>query len=156
MIDYTIEHLADRPEQISSLARLLNAEWGHLEPWQDVAELQRALTERSQSQAAPFTLVALSGDRLLGSASIKFRELAHYPDRLWWIGDVIVAPDQRARGIGGELANEAVRHAQASGIFELFLYTPDKEEFYARRGWETVGRDSANGENNIVMRIALN
>ncbi len=155
MSDYIVVPLANHREQIGPLARLLNAEWGHLEPWRDVPALVAGLTERCKPAAAPFALVALDGDSLLGSASVKFRELAQHPDKSWWIGDVIVDRCQRGKGIGGRLVDAAVRHARDIGISELFLYTPDQEDFYRKRDWQSVGRDSANGEDNVIMKLLL-
>lgn len=151
MADVIVEPLAGHPKLISELAQLLNKEWGHLEPWRDIKRLENVLRSRCRP-FAPMTLVALEGERLAGSASIKLRELPHHHDKEYWVGDVIVAKSHRGRGIGKLLMRASVRHARESGITSLYLYTPDHELYYEKLGWVTVGRDPANGEDNAIMK----
>jgi predicted N-acetyltransferase YhbS len=151
MVDVIVEPLARHPKLVSELAQLLNKEWGHLEPWSDIKRLENVLRSRCRC-AAPMTLVALEGEHLAGSASIKLRELPHHHDKEYWVGDVIVANSQRGKGIGQLLVQAIVRHARVTGIASLYLYTPEYELYYKKLGWITVGRDPANGEDNAIMK----
>lgn len=94
-------------------------------------------------------------EKLAGSVSIKRHELPHHTDKEFWIGDVIVAADQRGKGIGTLMMHAIMRHAHRIEISELHLYTPDQEAYYRKLGWQTIGRDPANGEDNVVMRYSL-
>ena len=94
-----IEALATRPDCIPALAELLHDEWGHLANWSDGDALIRELGKRAQTRTAPCALVALDGEGLAGSASIKIRELPHHDDKEFWVGDVIVTPDCRGKGL---------------------------------------------------------
>lgn len=146
-----IEPLALHPQHVTALVQMLHTEWGGLKNWSDPDKLRASLEIRMTAVKAPMTLIALEGDRLVGSASLKVNELPEHPDRLFWIGDVIIAPDQRGRGIGTAMMRAIVRHAATLGISDLYLYTPDQEHYYRKLGWNTVGRSNANGEDNVVM-----
>ncbi|WP_353578208.1 GNAT family N-acetyltransferase [Agrobacterium vacciniicorymbosi] len=117
--------------------------------------LKTVIEGRLQIHAAPLALIALDGTKFAGSVSITRDELPHHPDKTFWIGDVIVAADQRGRGIGTLMMNAITAHAAEIGITDLYLYTPDQEAYYRKLGWQTIGRDPANGEDNVVMRYCL-
>ncbi|WHA41072.1 GNAT family N-acetyltransferase [Agrobacterium larrymoorei] len=155
MNDIRIAPLALHPEHVSTIVAMLHAEWGSLTNWSDLARLKDVIESRLHTDTAPLALVAVEGDKLLGTASIKRHELPHHPDKEFWIGDVIVASDQRGRGIGRLLVTAIIDQASKIGITELHLYTPDQEGYYENLGWQTVGRDPANGEDNVIMRYVL-
>lgn len=46
-------------------------------------------------------------------------------------------------GIGAQLCDRIMREARELGLAELWLFTIDACEYFARRGFETVGRDQA-------------
>lgn len=152
MGEIRIEALAEHPQHVATLVAMLHGEWGALAHWSDPVALTGEIEGRLQTQAAPLALVALDGDRLVGSVSITLDELAHHPDKHFWIGDVIVAADQRGRGIGTLMMRAIVAHASHLGMADLYLYTPDQEDYYRKLGWQTIGRDPANGEDNVIMR----
>ena len=155
MNDIRIEPLAQHPEHVGTIVAMLHTEWGSLANWSDPARLRSVIEDRLRTDRAPLALIAIEEDTLLGTASIKRHELPHHPDKEFWIGDVIVAAGQRGRGIGRLLMTAIIDQASKIGIAELHLYTPDQEGYYESLGWQTVGRDPANGEDNVIMRYVL-
>lgn len=155
MAEINIVALSDYPDYIDPLVDMLHKEWGALAAWSDPVALKTEFEGRLQTDTAPLTLVALQQDRLIGSVSITRDELPHHPDKTFWVGDVIVAADQRGKGIGTLMMRAIVAHAAEIGVSDLYLYTPDQENYYRKLGWETIGRDPANGEDNVVMRYCL-
>ncbi|KQQ56455.1 hypothetical protein ASF69_17005 [Rhizobium sp. Leaf311] len=147
--------LSEHPHYVAPLVEMLHTEWGSLSNWSDPVALQTVIESRLQIHAAPLALVALDDVKLAGSVSITRDELPHHPDKTFWVGDVIVAADQRGKGIGTLMLRAIVAHAAKIGITDLYLYTPDQENYYRKLGWETIGRDPANGEDNVVMRYCL-
>lgn len=147
--------LADYPRLIGQVAELLNREWGHLPPWSDRAALVEGLQQRLQTGQGPFALVAQLDRELVGSGSIKINELADMSDKEFWIGDVIVGPKYRGRGVGAAIMRGLIEYAKFLGLSQVHLYTPDQQDFYRRRGWHDVGQHGANGEDNTVMRCEL-
>ncbi|KQO77552.1 GNAT family N-acetyltransferase [Rhizobium sp. Leaf262] len=150
-----VEPLAHHPQHVDGLVNLLHMEWGHLDNWTNPLKLRQTIETRLQIDAAPLALVALEGDRLAGSISIKRHELLHHQDKEFWIGDVIVAADQRGRGIGTLMIHAMTSRAAALSIADLYLYTPDQEAYYRKLGWRTIGQDPANGEDNVIMHYAV-
>ena len=49
----------------------------------------------------------------------------------------------RGRGLGSELLSKAEERARSQGIETLYLLTTTADEFFVRRGYERVERDSA-------------
>ncbi|NTJ41170.1 GNAT family N-acetyltransferase [Agrobacterium larrymoorei] len=155
MGDIIIVPLSEHPHQVEHLVEMLHAEWGALAAWSDQVTLSKEISARLQTGTPPLTLIALHGNRLVGSISITLNELSDYPEAGFWIGDVIVATDQRGKGIGTLMMHATIAYASTIGITELHLYTPDQEDYYRKLGWQTIGRDHANGEDNVVMRRAV-
>lgn len=149
-----VEALALHPEHVRTVAHLLHNEWGKLAAWSDPVTLEQSMLERCNTLRAPIALVALAGDSLAGSASLTRNELPHHPEWEFWISDVIVAEDQRGRGVGRMMMRAIVSQARVLGVSNLYLYTPDQEIYYGNLGWSVVGEDDANEENNVVMHYA--
>ena len=56
---------------------------------------------------------------------------------------LVVAPSFRASGAGTALLDHAEFHARSRGVRSLFLLTTTAEEFFGRRGYAHVARESA-------------
>ena len=56
---------------------------------------------------------------------------------------VVVAPDQRSRGLGRHITCELERLAQNSGVTELFLLTQTASDFFKRQGYRVIERSAA-------------
>jgi len=56
---------------------------------------------------------------------------------------VVVAPDQRSRGLGRHMTCELERLAQNSGVTELILLTQTASDFFKRQGYRVIERSAA-------------
>ena len=56
---------------------------------------------------------------------------------------LVVAPSARACGAGTALLEHAELHARSRGVRKLFLLTTTAEDFFGRRGFVRVARESA-------------
>jgi N-acetylglutamate synthase-like GNAT family acetyltransferase len=65
---------------------------------------------------------------------------------------VYVTPEYRRRGIGDALCQRIEAEATRLGQSELSLFTEDREQFYAKRGWEVTQRPRYRGRDVVVMR----
>ena len=54
-----------------------------------------------------------------------------------------VSPEVRGKGIGKELCARAIAHAHTRNIIEIFLLTTTADGFFAKRGFQKVGRNIA-------------
>lgn len=151
-----IDFLAEHPQLISTLARLLHEEWGDLKPWSNVSRVEARIAASAQRNGVPATFVAVADDgSLIGSASLKFLELPAHPDKQYWLGEVFVRKEYRRKGIGSKLISACIRYAGSIGISVLYLYTPDQATLYQQYGWEPIETDVVNGEDVKVMRLCL-
>ncbi|MFQ5919170.1 MAG: GNAT family N-acetyltransferase [Thermoplasmata archaeon] len=81
------------------------------------------------------TLVAWKGSRRVGVTT------ATAYARATWIGNVIVGPEERGKGYGRALVEEALRYGQAQGAETAWLNAyANVEGFYRDLGFEPLGR----------------
>lgn len=147
----TIDLLLDFPEYIPALAERLHRQWGHLRPQATLEDRRRRLESQTRD-SLPLTLVAHEDGAPLGTASIVVDDMATRPDLTPWMASVLVFAEHRKRGIGGALVREIMKTASARKYPVLYLWTPDKENFYARLGWEKLCVENYLNLNVVVMR----
>jgi GNAT superfamily N-acetyltransferase len=70
-----------------------------------------------------------------GDSLIAFCRVMSDASNMAWLGDVFVLPEYRGRGLGVELAREAVEFPEHRDCF-WYLSTRDAHELYARFGFE--------------------
>ncbi|MFN2129375.1 MAG: GNAT family N-acetyltransferase [Anaerolineae bacterium] len=149
-----IEYLADYPEHIPVLAQWHYAQWAYLDV--GVSAAQRAAVLRKHGRdTVPMTLVALSGDTLLGSASLIQHDMDTRMDLSPWLASVYVDPPYRERGIGSALVEAIVDRAERLGFSALYLFTPDRAPFYERLGWHILEHTIYRGYAQTVMALSL-
>lgn len=152
-----IEYLADHPPLLPSVAQWQQREFGYLGAGKPVTLEQRIerLQQTMQKGRVPFALVALSPEgRLLGAASVLAATLIHR-HLTPWLSTVVVDEQSRGRGIGSALSLRAAAEAAALGIGSLYLFTPDREQLYARLGWKTFDHAELNGLRVAIMAKPL-
>jgi ribosomal protein S18 acetylase RimI-like enzyme len=75
-----------------------------------------------------------------GEARIGFVTAVSYTS-LGWIGNLVVAPEARERGLGTRLLRQALAHLESRGIQGIGLSSyPWMTDFYRREGFREVGR----------------
>jgi GNAT superfamily N-acetyltransferase len=152
--EYRIESLADHPALIPTLAAWHHAQWSYLDVGVSVAQRAAALRTHRRN-AVPMTVVALSGETLLGSASLIAHDMDTRMDLSPWLASVYVAPSCRGHGIGSALVHEIVDSATDLGFLALYLFTPDRARFYERLGWHVLEHLVYRGYAQVLMSISL-
>jgi GNAT superfamily N-acetyltransferase len=150
-----IAYLADHPECIPALAEWHHAQWSYLSPGDSVERRTAMLHTHLGRKQIPTTFVALEGPTLIGSASLIAHDMDTRMSLSPWLASVYVVPEQRRRGVGTALVARVVQEARALDVETLYLYTPDKEAFYARRGWSVVERVTYRGYQVVVMALQV-
>ena len=150
-----IEYLADHPDRLATLARWHHEEWHHLNPGDTVEKRQARMNAHLAKRQIPTTFVALDGDVLVGSACLLADDMHQHRDLTPWLASVFVATEQRGRGVGSALVGRVVEEARALGVEALYLYTPDRERFYARMGWSVLERTEYMGAQVVIMSIKV-
>lgn len=148
-----IEYLADNPWHLPTLAAWHHAEFGYLNPATTKEQRVERLVASAQKDKLPLTFVALSGDYLLGSASLLPKTITH-PHLSPWLSSVYVASEYRGAGIASSLTRHVVEAAAVLEIDKLYLFTPKSEALYARLGWTTIEYTDYAGLRIAIMEIA--
>jgi len=151
-----IEPIAAHPGRVDTLAAWHHAQWGHLYSHWTYEICRDELAEHaSRNSGLPTTLLALDGEELLGSVSLVFEDAPELQEHgSPWLASLYVRPEARGRGLGAGLARAAVARAAQEGVQELFLFTPEHREFYARLGWKQIARTALKGTPVDLMCIA--
>jgi N-acetylglutamate synthase-like GNAT family acetyltransferase len=150
-----IAYLADHPEHLHMVASWVYQQWGRHRPDNSVELTEERYRSRMQKDAIPLIMIALEEGKPVGTASLTLRDLPSRPDLAPWLAAVFVPAVQRSRGIGSLLVESVEAAARELGVEMLYLFTPDKEHFYARMGWRTLERTEFRAETVVVMSKRL-
>lgn len=135
-----IEYLANHKEVIPTLTRWFHEEWAYLHPERTYADFECLITERAQKDKFPLALVAFDDEELLGTVCLKAYDMDTRPDLTPWLAGLYVSVQRRREGIGTTLVSAIETEACELGVKRLYLYTPEFESFYAKRGWQLKER----------------
>lgn len=154
--------LEQRPEFFAQVACWHHGECERQGLKSSLALRQQRLVTHVQRGAIPKTLIALSGNQLLGCVSLvdyTYRSSERMPKVSTaapvWLSNLFVWEPHRQRGIGTALIDAAKNYAHALDMSELWLSATDYTEYYQRRGWEIIRRTRLAGRQVNVMRIIL-
>jgi GNAT superfamily N-acetyltransferase len=152
-----IHFLAEHPGLIEHLAQLSWIEWRPIyeERGQTFEDAVKNYRERRNADCLPLTLVALHGDELVGTVSLKFHDLETRPNLDPWLGALLVLPEWRRRGIATMLMQRASQIAQNLNLARLYLWTHSAEGLYLKLGWQVVERTQYCGKEIVVMQLAV-
>ncbi|HEV2839873.1 MAG TPA: GNAT family N-acetyltransferase [Chthoniobacterales bacterium] len=137
-VSVKIEYLSDRPEFLPTLAQWHFQEWSMLRPGDSVDARVIRLQGWCGRGGIPLTVIALSDNELLGSASLIEHDMDDRLELTPWLAGVFVAPEHRRKGIGAALVSRVMAEATSLGLPKLYLYTMDSTAFYASLGWSLM------------------
>lgn len=150
-----IEHLAKHRVAIPLVAGWVEQEWGHLLPEATFETFIQSFAERTVPHQLPATWVALIGEQVVGTASLDPYDMTTRPEFSPWLAAVYVPPEFRGQGIGSRLVRTAVQEAAALGLPHLYLFTPDKMNFYKRLGWQNIETTHYRDLEVVIMQYNL-
>lgn len=134
------------------------AKWQHNE-WSEIStktfdERVAELTNHLNDEFIPSTFV-IKDSEALGSAAIVAHDMVTKPELSPWLASVVIAPNNRGAGIGSKIVSYVMEQAKSTGIKTLYLYTPDRESFYQRLGWQTITKEKYRQTDVTIMSIDL-
>jgi GNAT superfamily N-acetyltransferase len=148
-------HLKERPEFIPTLAEWHHDQWADYNPGGSVEKRISMFEAEVDTDGFERTFVAVSGDTLLGSASLVEHDMSTRMDLTPWLASVYVAPEHRKKGIASTLVRHIVAEAKDLVDGPLYLFTPDQEKFYAGLGWEFLEETEFEGHRVTIMKIDI-
>ncbi|GIV79182.1 GNAT family N-acetyltransferase [Litorilinea aerophila] len=150
-----ITYLADHPHLVPTLAHWHHEQWGRINSHKTLADRLARLQGHLQRRAIPTTFVALANGEPVGCASLVLHDLPDRVDLTPWLASVYVLPQRRHQGIGRALVRRVEDEARALGVPTLYLYTPDRQQFYAHLGWSVVEERVYRGEVITLMELKI-
>jgi ribosomal protein S18 acetylase RimI-like enzyme len=113
----------------------------------------RATVVEFLSDSARYLLLAIEGDRVVGSLSGYALQHPHRREPQFLLYGIDVRPEYRSRGIGKALVNRFIVEARAAGAFEVWVLTNESNgaamAMYAHCGL----RRESNGE--VMLNLIL-
>ena len=135
----TIDFLEYHPQHLLTVARWIHDEWTHVtDP--DLQSQVRVTQGWLHHDRIPLCLVALEGERCVGTVSIFVDDLHSRQDLTPWLAALYVDAAYRNRGIGGALIERLLEVARGLGIRRLYLHTETASEYYRKKGWRFLFR----------------
>ncbi|PWB32368.1 N-acetyltransferase [Pseudomonas sp. SDI] len=145
-----IDWLSNHPQHSDTLAEWLYRQFSYEYAEQSLAEWQAEFAQ-GQRDGSLSSLIAVDGERLLGSASLAADDLPSRPDLGPWLACVFVDPVARGQGLAETLVAAVCDEARARGHQRLYLHTAEKAAYYARRGWQPLQQFDAWGKRHSLM-----
>ena len=152
-----IKNIGECPEVISTICRWHHEEWAYLNPGRPFSNRLDEMQEHLEGKAVPNTYVAFEDGVPVGSASVLENDMPDSPEKSAltpWLASVYVLADHRHKKIGRMLVQKIMDHVAAAGIERFYLYTPDREHFYLKMGWQTIEKMKYHGADITLMQFA--
>ncbi|MBU1107878.1 MAG: GNAT family N-acetyltransferase [Candidatus Riflebacteria bacterium] len=147
-----ILNLVDVPQCLDLISEWHHNEWSYLNPGRTLAARIEKMQEHLEGKDIPTTYVAIT-DRVVGSAALVESDMPERPELTPWLASVFVDSNARRQGVGRALVHRVMLYAQSVGVKTMYLYTPDREHFYAHMGWQTLEKLEYHGANVTLMKI---
>lgn len=149
-----ILNLKEEPDHLNTLAHWHHMEWAYLNPDANLKERVEKMKTYLNSDFIPTTYIAID-DQLLGSAAIVQHDMDTRLELSPWLASVYVAPEFRGNGIGSKLVLHVMEQAKIYGIKTVYLFTPNRESFYIRLGWDIFEKNTYRGQEVTIMLVNL-
>ena len=130
-ISYLIEH----PEYVPQLAQWLFEQWNFIRAEKNLETRIEELREHMNQDKLPIAWVAHGNGQLFGTAALRMDGPEGCEDLGPWLSRVIVGSHFRHSGIGAALCAHVEGEARLREIRTLYLFTLDKQAWFARIGW---------------------
>ncbi|MGB5624829.1 MAG: GNAT family N-acetyltransferase [Woeseiaceae bacterium] len=148
--------LADRPDAVPLVAEWYFGEWGHLNPAATPEKIAARLSASMNRDAIPLVVLAVTGDEVIGSAELKYREMTIYPEKEHWLGGVFVVPEHRGKGVAARLIDAVINSARVLGVDVLHIQTERLDGgLYLKLGWQRTEQVRYRGLDVLVMEREL-
>lgn len=149
------EPLSLHPEHIPVIAQWHQNEWHNISPDLNTDARIQLYSSYQRFSTIPSCILALINNKPAGSASLVVSDMDSYPQLSPWLASVFVHSDFRNQGIASQLLDHCLDAARQADIKILYLFTPDKTDFYRKRGWDIYESTIYHGENVDIMSYDL-
>ena len=155
---FSVVNISHAPRHWQRAAELSVSEWKKYFPNDTVQTYfdLYGLTGQYEGHFAETHVAINAKDELLGMATlVDDDELPESNEPGPWLAAVLTLPSTRRNGVGSTLVQQVVQRAYQLGHHELFLYTSDQQEWYAKKGWIPIRETPLNDIAHTVMCLQL-
>jgi uncharacterized protein (DUF952 family)/GNAT superfamily N-acetyltransferase len=155
---FSVVNISHAPRHWQRAAELSVTEWMKYFPNDTVQTYfdLYGLTGQYEGHFAETYIAVNPEDELFGMATlVDDDELPESNEPGPWLAAVFTLPSTRCNGVGSTLVQQVVQRAHQLGHANLFLYTSDQQEWYAKKGWIPIRETPLNGIAHTVMRLPL-
>jgi len=145
------DHITNHPQHIPLIAQWHQTQWQHISPHMTTESRIRQYSQYSNIAAIPSCILALANGAPVGSASLVESDMETHAHLKPWLASVFVDKQYRRQGIATQLIQRCIDNAGHVGVETLYLFTPDKANFYQKRGWKLIESCPYNGERVDIM-----
>ena len=133
-----ISHIKYFQVWIPIIAKWIHEEWSYAFPALTLTEIQRGLFGRMNETEMPITLIAHDERGVLGTASLKAKDMDSVPELTPWLSAVYINPEYRGQGVGKALISEIEKLARAAGHPKLYAFNPISQGVFEKMGWKVL------------------
>jgi GNAT superfamily N-acetyltransferase len=134
------------------LVRWFETEWEPYYGTQGPGDAEVDLRASMNRSDLPLCLIALDGEELLGTISLKAESISH-PELSPWGAALLVAPKVRGQGVGTFLVAALEEEARRLGFTRIYMSTDAANGIVEARGWSAIDTaDSLRGEVTVYER----
>ena len=148
-----VDYLANHSHLIPEVAGLVYQQWADIFQASETSEedLRDLFVARAVKDRLPITVVALNGDALAGTGSIKLSEPGTKAGLSPWLAGMYVKEEFRHAGVGTMLVRALESKAKELGVEILYLSVGAAPRFYERLGWTTLERVTSYGVKEVAL-----
>ena len=151
----SIDYLKNYPHIAPVVGGWLFTQWGHHIEGDTLSAACKRVAGRLNDDRLPLSLIALIEGEPVGTASLFQHDMDTRPELSPWLAGVFVKDGRRNLGVGSKLVSAAEEAAKKLCIGKLYLFTPDKQSFYGRRGWSFFEETQFRGGRVTIMAKTL-
>ena len=155
---FSVVNIADAPQHWQQAAELSVREWKEIFSDDSVHTYLDlyGLTGSYSGRFAETHIAINADDDLIGMATlVDDDELPGATEPGPWLAAVLTLPEHRSLGVASALIHRIIQRAHTLGYANLYLYTSDQQEWYAKKGWIPARETELNGIAHTVMRLPL-
>lgn len=147
--------LSECSEHVPTVAQWLHEEWGKNKPDASLSQAVKALKVLPDKDGLPISFLAMRQNSPVGVARLVKYDMDTRSDLTPWLANVFVPAPLRRQGIGTQLCAKVIDEAKALGFQKIFLFTPDRQFFYAKQGWTVLDRTIYRNQEVTIMQRAI-
>lgn len=146
----------EREAWLGEIARWHQKEWAHLNPGQTLEMRMDKMRGYWGDAPVPRMYVGVdAAGKPVATAALVENDMDSHPEWTPWLASVFVQPANRRTGMGTAVVRRVVEAARDAGAEWLYLFTPDRADFYATMGWEIIGQEVYRCEEVTVMKYRI-